>query len=156
MSARRRKRTPALVVPTGEATQAQVYIPNAPPRESGEVYIPNRVMLSLPVPPSANRWWRRSGARMHISPEAREYKEMVALKCAGVTPLEGEVRVLIRWYRAQKSGDLDKRIGVLLDALQGTAYANDKDVAAIHAERHEDKDNPRVEVVVTRYTERAA
>lgn len=114
------------------------------------------ICLTLAAPPSANRWWRRAGNRMHLSKEARKYKEDVAEICTklGVRPHQKDTTVALRvdWYRERKSGDLDKRLGVLLDALQGSAYVSDSQVVRIEAERHEDSVNPRVEVTVTRYT----
>ena len=58
---------------------------------------------------------------MHLSHEAREYKRDVFQR-AGVNgaPIfpSGDVSVVVVWRRTLKSGDLDKRLGVLLDALQ--------------------------------------
>lgn len=108
--------------------------------------------FTLPEPPSANRWWRNVSGRMVISREAREYKQGVELTLmagrAPTIPVGSPVRIAIDWYRGRKSGDLDKRIGVLLDALQGTAYVNDAQVVDIHARRFDDKANPRVVVTV--------
>ena len=84
----------------------------------------------------------------YLTNEAREYKANVAAMYGGQRPIDGPVSVTIRWYRAMKSGDLDKRIGVLFDALQGVCYHNDKQVTELHASRHEDPTNPRVEVTV--------
>lgn len=108
--------------------------------------------LTLPEPPSANRWWRNVRGRMVTSREAREYKAAVAArKWTGpgaifAAPLRVSVRLL--WFRSRKSGDLDKRIGVLLDALQGFAFDTDAQVVVLHAERYDDPRNPRVEVTV--------
>lgn len=58
---------------------------------------------------------------MHLSHEARAYKAD-AFQRAGVNgaPIfpTGDVSVVIVWRRTMKAGDLDKRLGVLLDALQ--------------------------------------
>ena len=58
---------------------------------------------------------------MHLSHAARDYKRDVFQR-AGVNgaPIfpTGDVSVVIVWHRTMKSGDLDKRLGVLLDALQ--------------------------------------
>ena len=111
--------------------------------------------LTLPEPPSANRWWRKWQGRMVLSGEARKYKLLV-----WGYAMEGRVKgrqlvwdcplhVSLDWYRGRKSGDLDKRIGVVLDALQGIAYENDSQIVELTARRFDDKDNPRLEVVVT-------
>lgn len=106
------------------------------------------ITLSLPYPPSANRYWRNFRGRMVISPEAKGYKTAVQLiaKRAGVRLLTGEVALILRVYRPRKAGDLSNRIKVLEDALQGVAFHDDSQVVAIEAERFDDKANPRVEV----------
>ena len=106
--------------------------------------------LILPEPPSANRWWRKFRNRMVLSAEARAYKHMVALRCLEhrIKPLSGEVVVQLEWYRGRKAGDLDKRIGIVLDALQGSMYGNDAQIVRLEADRYEDKANPRLFVSV--------
>lgn len=120
-----------------------------------------RYVLTLPVPPSANRWWRHKlhrgkipkldRALTFISREAKQYKEATAVYAlsAGVRqPLEGPVAISIWWYRERKAGDLDKRVGVLLDALEGTVYRNDAQIVALLVFRSDaDPTRPRVEVV---------
>ena len=120
---------------------------------------PAIVRLELPEPPSANRWWRmgRSGPRgghshMHLSAEARAYKQVVQIKAgSAVRPITAQrewpvyarsvpVSVSIYWMRSRRAGDLDKRVGVLLDGLQGILFATDAQVVVLHAERAEAKD----------------
>lgn len=112
--------------------------------------------LTLHVPPSANRWWRNVAGRMVTSREARLYKKAAALSalCQGIqAPLSGPISIRVDWYRARKSGDLDKRIGVLLDALQDVAYLNDSQIVELHATRSDaEPHNPRVEVTVSPLT----
>jgi crossover junction endodeoxyribonuclease RusA len=115
--------------------------------------------LVLPVPPSANRWWRKFRNVMVLSAEARQYKVDVEkkVKAMGATKIDApcEVAVSIEWWRARKSGDLDKRIGVLLDALQGTAYDNDSQIGRLEATKHDDDPkNARVEVLVKEFKRR--
>lgn len=116
------------------------------------------LQLVLPEPPSANRWWRKFRNRMVLSDEARTYRDetVVAacveqLGCAwrrAVIPAPRPVALAIDWHRRIKSGDLDKRLGVVLDALQGIAYENDSQIVKLIARRFDDKSNPRVEVTV--------
>lgn len=115
------------------------------------------IWLKLKEPPSANRWWRNVKGRMVTSAAAREYKQHVANECVlqRVKPIAAPrtVCVVIEWDRKRKSGDLDKRIGVLLDALQGSAYENDSQIVRIVAER---RDGGRGEVQVTVVTTETA
>lgn len=110
------------------------------------------VMVVLPMPPSANRYWRHWGVRPVVSPEALAYKAQVGLLCLACglhRPFLGPVALDVQVHRAQKSGDLSNRIKVLEDALQGHAYLDDDQVVEIHARRHDDPEDPRVVVTVT-------
>ncbi len=110
--------------------------------------------IVLPYPPSSNRYWRNFRGRVVKSQEARDYQKTViclADVCASnglPTLLTGAVGLELNFYRPQRRGDLDNRIKVLVDALQGIAYDNDSQVSEIHAFRHDDKQRPRVEVSV--------
>ena len=108
--------------------------------------------ITLPVPPSANVYWRLFRGRNVVSAEARAYKNDAAwlARAAGMAePLTGDVALTVRWYRERKAGDLSNRLKILEDALQGVAYVNDSQIVRIVAERYDDKRNPRVEVEVT-------
>lgn len=91
---------------------------------------------------------------MHLSNEARDYKAnvamMVQVMLRGKVPRypTQDVCVTLHWVRGRKSGDLDKRIGVVLDALQGVVYANDKQIVEIHASRSDNKANASLRVTV--------
>jgi len=113
--------------------------------------------LTLPYPPSANRYWRVWNGRAVKSEEARNYQtaaRLVGLQQKakqGVRGLEsGPVKVLIRVYRPAKRGDLDNALKVLFDAMAGVAYLDDSQVVEIRALRFESKSNPRVEIEVER------
>lgn len=110
------------------------------------------VRLTLPYPPSANRYWRttRQG-RTYVSPDAKAYKRAVADRARAALvgpPLAGEVALTLAVFRPRKAGDLSNRIKVLEDALIGIAYRDDAQVRRIVAERFDDKRAPRVEVLV--------
>lgn len=107
------------------------------------------IKVTLPMPPSANRYWRTSrDGRVYVSDEAKTYKSRVRLDTAA-EPLEGDLTITVKVYRAQKTGDLDNRLKVLFDALKGLAFSDDRQIAEIHAYRFEDKRDPRVEVEVS-------
>ena len=83
-----------------------------------------------------------------VSPDAKLYKKQVS-QLAGSRPLiYAELSITVHIFRPQRSGDLDNRLKVLLDSLQGVIYADDKQITELHAFRFEDKKNPRVEVEI--------
>ena len=107
--------------------------------------------ITLPYPPSANRYWRVFRGRAVKSAEARAYQAHVAAIATrhGMRPVCGDVAVTLDVYRPAKRGDLDNQIKVLLDSLKGFAFDDDKQVIHIDAKRFDDKKNPRIEVAVT-------
>lgn len=108
-------------------------------------------VLTLPYPPSANRYWRALG-RGHVtrSREAKAYLEEVGWLCRSLDtqPVAGDVEVEMRVYRPARRRDLDNHLKVALDALQGHLYHDDKQIVRLVAERYDDKANPRLEVTV--------
>ncbi len=110
--------------------------------------------IVLPFPPSSNRYWRSFRGRVVKSQEARDYQRAVICLATGdahsgfPTLLTGAVGLELNFYRPQRRGDLDNRLKVLVDALQGILYSDDKQVSELHAYLHDDKQNPRVEVNV--------
>lgn len=112
--------------------------------------------VTLPYPPSANRYWRVWRGRAVKSTEARKYQQDV--KASWLTtraPATGPVAVTLRVFRPARRGDLDNTIKVLLDALKGLAFVDDSQVVELHASRYEDKADPRVVVTVDLATEAA-
>jgi Holliday junction resolvase RusA-like endonuclease len=83
------------------------------------------------------------------SAEAREYREHVKtiLQRSHVQPAIGEVELEMTFYRPCRRGDLDNRLKVLLDALEGCLYFNDEQIVRITAVRKDDKEHPRVEIM---------
>ena len=94
-------------------------------------------VMGLPEPPSANRYWRVYRGRAVKSDAARAYVATIRRICAKIEPLDGPVAVQLHWWRGRKSGDLDNRLKVTLDALKGLAYHDDKQVIDLHAHRGE-------------------
>lgn len=104
----------------------------------------------LPEPPSSNRYWRIFLNRAVKSDTARAYASTVSVIVRGKVkhPTAKPVAVSMHWYRGRRSGDVDNRAKVCLDALQGCAFANDNQVTELHMYRHDDKSNPRMEVTI--------
>lgn len=112
--------------------------------------------ITLPEAPATNRYYRKWQGRMVVGPVGRAYKAEVSTLChlaARQTehlpyPLPRPLAVRIEWHRGRRSGDLDGRLKVLLDAMQGSVYENDSQIVELHAYRYDDKANPRMVVTV--------
>ena len=104
----------------------------------------------LPMPPSANEYWRVKNDKVFASGKAKAYKTEVGSLAhrLGMQPLDGPVCVYIRVYRKQAAGDLDNRLKVTLDALKGIAFHDDKQVEEIHAFQDLDRENPRIVICI--------
>jgi crossover junction endodeoxyribonuclease RusA len=103
------------------------------------------VEVDLPVPPSANRYWMIARNRLVTTPEAKDYKQLVALMLKNkYEPMRCPIAVNVTVFRPAKRGDLDNYLKVMLDALQGILYVDDKQITEIHAFREDDKNNPHV------------
>jgi crossover junction endodeoxyribonuclease RusA len=109
------------------------------------------VKFTVGYPPALNQHWRVFRNRILVSAESRAYKCVAALQARtqGARPLAGPCRLEVHLYRPRRAGDLDGRLKVLLDCLNGIAWEDDSQVVEIHAFRHEDKVNPRAEVEVS-------
>ena len=132
------------------------------------------VALVLPYPCSANRYWRPVSIGKHITivptKEAKDYRKAVAGLCAAAgvrSPIKGRVQVGLQLYphrpldwaaRQRKFGDdwddtvqcidLTNAEKVLLDALNGVAYEDDKRIFRYSAERMEPDGQARVVVTI--------
>ena len=112
------------------------------------------IKLTLPFPPSSNRYWRSivNNGRLRVlkSKEAREFREACfwAAKAKVKRMLEGPVALSLMVYFPDRRGDLDNRVKQLFDGLQGAVYANDSQIMHYEVTRKFDKENPSVAVEV--------
>lgn len=132
------------------------------------------LVLTLPYPISANRYWRPVKLGQHISivptKEAKQFRSSIALICRaqGVRePISGRVQIGVKLYphrpldwqkRMRTDGenwddtvmciDLDNANKVLLDSLKGVAIDDDKWVRRIVSERMEPDGEARVIVTI--------
>jgi crossover junction endodeoxyribonuclease RusA len=133
------------------------------------------IIVTLPYPISANRYWRTrvispSIISTYVSAEAKAYKEQVGwlLRGAGVrAPIEGRIAIAYTLYphrpldwqtRQRKLGDawqdtvrcidLDNAQKVLIDALKGIAFEDDSWVREINAKRAEPDGEARIVVSI--------
>lgn len=108
----------------------------------------SELSFEIPVPPSANRYWRVAHNRIIVTNEAKAYKEKVFYKLRHIfEPLRKDIAINVTVFRKYRRGDLDNFLKIMLDALEGIVYLNDSQIVEIHAFRDDDKDNPHVKVL---------
>lgn len=105
--------------------------------------------LILPYPVSANRYWRHFRGRTVVSAEAKHYRAQVMLEAAraGVgQPLDGPIALRVAYHPKMpkkwrggpvRSFDLSNVVKIAEDALNGIAWLDDKQVAALTVRRAE-------------------
>jgi len=82
------------------------------------------------------------------SKKARNYLKDFEKQCPVCDPLlEGELAVTMTIHYASRRPDLDESL--ILDAMQGKIYANDRQVREKHIFHGLDKENPRTDIAVT-------
>ena len=82
------------------------------------------------------------------SKKARDYLRDFEKQCPVCDPLlEGELAVTMTIYYASRRPDLDESL--ILDAMQGKIYGNDRQVREKHVFHALDKENPRTDIAVT-------
>lgn len=97
-------------------------------------------VVYLPSPPTSNLYWRLVRGRLIKSKAARQYARMVQERVP-VAPLGEALGVEVRWARKHRRGDLDNRLKVVLDALRGIVWLDDKQIVELHAYRVEGGDD---------------
>jgi Holliday junction resolvase RusA-like endonuclease len=89
---------------------------------------------------------RRTGnSRFIKSAKALDYVKVFQWQCPKLDPLlSGNLAVYITIHYASRRPDLDE--SVILDAMQGLVYGNDRQVREKHVFWGLDKENPRAEI----------
>lgn len=107
-------------------------------------------IITLPYPPSVNRYWRNWQGRTVISAEGRRYRDTVGtrIRLMRVTTFEGPVALQVDVYPPdRRKRDLDNVLKAILDALEkGGAFRDDAQVVDLHALKLEPR--PGGEVLV--------
>lgn len=114
--------------------------------------------LWLPEPPTVNHLYRRTGAGVSLTDEARDWRG-VALAILVASPWRPHippVAVRLTWYRSKRRGDTDNIAKAVLDALAAPAwleesrgaYLDDRQVLALVVNRRDVPDVSGVAVEV--------
>jgi Holliday junction resolvase RusA-like endonuclease len=107
------------------------------------------VVLGEPASKANSRKLVRFGTRPAFikSAKALSYTDSFKLQCPQLRQLlVGDIVVTIRVWYATRRPDLD--VSIILDAMQGRIYANDRAVREQHLYWGLDRANPRAEITV--------
>ena len=110
------------------------------------------MILTLPYPPSINRYYRHVGRRVLISREGREYRRAICglLAGGGSPPITGRIALAMDAFPPdRRRRDLDNIQKPLLDSLEhGGVYENDSQIDVLITRRCEPVDGGRLNVRV--------
>ena len=114
------------------------------------------VILGEPASKANSRRIVRFGSHVRVikSEKALAFVEAVARQIRELPPqdqLLEPIRMTAHIYYASRRPDLDPSL--ILDALQGRVYRNDRAVREMHLYHHLDRDNPRSEITLEEMTD---
>lgn len=119
--------------------------------------------LIIPIAPSGNRMWRKNNqtGKTYKTDECTFYQNQIGYiakqqaKKQGWTKTVKEKVIMYFWFfwpdaRQRDTGNQKK---VILDALEGVLYDNDRWVLERDQDWVIDRQNPRIEIVITKFEE---
>lgn len=113
--------------------------------------IDKRVLVTLPYPPSVNHMYTHTSRGVYMSDAGKAFK-WEAASCVSLDvdpfPLPTQLAVTMRIYRPRKAGDIDNRVKIILDSMNGRLWIDDSQISELHVYRYDDKANPRIELEV--------
>ena len=104
------------------------------------------------MPPSTNHLYRRTGRGVSMLESARHAKDAIAWEARTQhrgDPLQGPLAVTVDLYWGDRRKHDTDNLKALLDALNGVVWEDDGQIVDLHARKHFDKANPRVEMSVS-------
>lgn len=111
-------------------------------------------MITLPWPPSVNRYWRSVNGRVLIAAAGRQYRMDVELVAAIKNfKRHGDANVVVRinaWFPDKRRRDIDNVLKAPLDALTA-AQVWDDDSQIVHLSIRRagiDRAHPRLEIAI--------
>ena len=111
-------------------------------------------VLGNPIPKARARVTKQG---THTPERTRDYEKLVRDSAALAwrrPPLTGQIAITLCFYRASaRRVDVDNLVKAIADSLQDIVFENDGQVSVLHAEKHIDHENPRVEITVEEMNE---
>lgn len=98
------------------------------------------ISLRLPIPPSANAYWRHDRGATHLSADAYAYRDAVGWECRElqIEMFDASQKLALKadFYGLRAARDLGNCEKQLSDALQGFCFPDDNQIASISLRRH--------------------
>ena len=120
------------------------------------------IALTLPVPPSVNHQYATANGRRLLSAKGRAFKELVGqqiLVALAQSPHRGTLRRTLSqaslslsvqfFFASALRRDTDGGLKIAQDALCEGLGLNDNRVVETHLYKHQDRDNPRMEILLS-------
>ena len=99
--------------------------------------------FALPTPERTNAIWRQWKGRTLVSAKHRADKQAAPVRFGPRVPMSGDVRVVLGWVRARRSGDVDSRLKATLDLLTLIGvWGDDAQVSDLRVVRLDDLTHP--------------
>lgn len=112
------------------------------------------IALTLPLGPSINHYFARSGNRTYLPAKVKEYRQQVAdiVAAAGHETLEGRLRLFAAIYpRSKRRTDLDNYAKAMQDALtHAGVFLDDEQIDELTLVRREVVKGGQVKIVITK------
>lgn len=91
------------------------------------------IVIIAPLPQSVNRMYQRSGRKVRKSDTAKAYQYLLgyAFNLSPVQMIGGLIEMSVTWYFKTMRSDIDNRVKLLMDALEGHAYKNDNQIVRL-------------------------
>lgn len=113
----------------------------------------NSFLIKDIIIPSVNHYFKstRTGHK-YVTKEALEFKQRVREAARHFEKLEGDVELSFTWYAKKKGrGDLDNKFKCILDALNGIAYDDDKQIVRLLADKRKEQGFDGLQVTVMNF-----
>lgn len=112
-------------------------------------------VIKLPIPPTANTYWRHVGNKVLLSRAGRQYRSVVWIAVVRhhrlAAPMTGRLQVSVSLFAPdRRRRDLDNLLKSLLDALaKAGVYGDDSQIDRLIIDRKRvDADDPHITVEV--------
>lgn len=105
--------------------------------------------VSLPLPPPLNSVYRMGRGSYYKSTAAKDFTQLCGVLLARYKTIEKEQNIGISLkFSLKRDADIDSRLKVLLDSMQGFLYENDSQIIELVVSKEKTKGEPSVEVVL--------